>query len=101
MAKNSLITHIAQAGWPQKHIKALSLFFINLEMSPLRLEDQGEKVLLLYQARVRLHWHDALKRDEGYNIGDINDKLLQSISREVIKRSQHDTLRRVSLISLL
>jgi hypothetical protein len=46
-------------GWPEKHIKALALFFHNIEMSEYRERKIGEETLLLYQARVRLDWHDA------------------------------------------
>jgi len=50
MAKNTLIAHMSQAGWPEVHVNSLSLFFVNLEMHPLRSDDQGEEILLLYQA---------------------------------------------------
>ena len=84
-AKTSYLQHLGKAGWPQKHVDALAHFFIALESSPFRGRTHGEKILITYQAKVRRHWHDQLKLDDGggFNIALIDNKLLETISNEL------------------
>jgi len=83
-AKSSFLVHISKAKWPQSHFDALSLFFWRLENHQIRNNsDIGDLTVLHYASRVRQDWHDRLKRDEGFNIGIINESLLRSISEEL------------------
>ena len=86
-AKTSYLQHLGSAGWPKKHVDALAHFFIALEASSFRGRTHGEKILIIYQARVRCHchWHDRLKQegDGGFNIAIIDLGLLETISNEV------------------
>ena len=83
-AKNSLLTHISKANWPQTHVDALSLFFWHLENHQIRNNSNiGDLAILHYASRVRQDWHDSLKREQGFNIGIINEILLHSISEEL------------------
>lgn len=97
-AKASYIQHAAKAGWPEKHVDALVHFFIGIETSAFRVRSHGEKVLLQYQARVRRHWQDCLKREEGatFNIALIDNRLLESISNEVWDAAHAENKREVS-----
>ncbi|KAG2140556.1 hypothetical protein DEU56DRAFT_735009 [Suillus clintonianus] len=62
-AKNTFLTHISKAKWPQGNIDALSLFFWHLENHPIRNNSEiGDLVVLHYTSRVRQDWHDRLKR---------------------------------------
>ncbi|KAG2028865.1 hypothetical protein BDR07DRAFT_1383456 [Suillus spraguei] len=83
-AKNTFLTHISKAKWPQANIDALSLFFWHLENHPIRNNsDIGDLVVLHYASRVRQDWHDRLKRDEAFNIGVLNENLIRSINDEL------------------
>ena len=84
-AKTSYLQQLGKAGWPQKHVDALTHFFIGLKSSPFCSQTHGEKTLITYQARVHHHWHDQLKQDSdgAFNIALINDNLLESISNEI------------------
>jgi hypothetical protein len=84
-AKTSYLQHLGNAGWPKKHINTLAHFFIALEASSFHGRTHGEKILIIYQAHVRCHWHDRLKQegDRGFNIAIINLRLLETISNEV------------------
>lgn len=97
MAKLNLIQHMTLAKWPDRHVTALANFFIQLEMSPMRWRPHGERILLFYQAKVRREWHDSLKRDQGFNIGNINDSLMRTISDEVWETIRGDGQREVSI----
>ncbi|GLB39889.1 putative tyrosine recombinase [Lyophyllum shimeji] len=84
MAKNGLLHAMSKADWPQSHVVALAEFFLNLEYHPYRRRQQGEQILITYQARVRREWHDALKGSEPvFDISVINDALLKSIGDEI------------------
>ena len=52
--KTSYLQHLGSAGWPQKHIDALTHFFVSLEASSFCGQSHGERVLITYQAQV---WH--------------------------------------------
>jgi hypothetical protein len=54
LAYTSFITHIQTYKWPEHYADALINFFGNLVTHPLRREDQGHKVLLLYASQVVL-----------------------------------------------
>ncbi|KAG1849838.1 hypothetical protein C8R48DRAFT_613844 [Suillus tomentosus] len=83
-AKNLFLVQISKAKWPQSHIDVLSLFFWHLENHSIRNNsDIGDIVVLTYASRVRQDWHDRLKRDEGFNIGNINENLLRTINEEM------------------
>jgi hypothetical protein len=101
MGKNAMLQLLQSASWPMKHIRALSNFFVAIDINKLRHEEHGEEILLLYQARARLNWHDALKKldEEPFDITEINEVLLDKISKEVWRRTQaRDEMRRVSPI---
>ena len=86
--------HAQKARWPQSHLEGLASFFLSLELSELRVRPNGERILLVYQARVRRDWHDALKKGDGYNIAMINSALLRSIAEEVWDLVQAETQKR-------
>jgi hypothetical protein len=92
-AKNLFLTHANTAKWPQTHLDALALFFWHLENHAIRNNSEiGDMVILHYASRVRLNWHDRLKRDEGFNIGIINETLLRTINEEIWDRIRSKTL---------
>ncbi|KAG1725487.1 uncharacterized protein EDB91DRAFT_1208983 [Suillus paluster] len=92
-AKNMFLVQISQAKWPQTHVDALSLFFWRLENHAIRNHsDIGDMVILNYASRVRHDWHDCLKRDEGFNIGNLNETLLCTISEELWDKVRSRTL---------
>ena len=93
-AKNAFLQQATQAGWPAKHIDAISLFFWNLEVHPMRETPHGDEIILTYASRVRRQWHDDLKMKTAGNISFINATLLQNIGFEVGAQRQEDISRR-------
>jgi hypothetical protein len=96
MGKNSLIHHTHKLGWPQKHVDALAHFFFKLEDRPMRLRPNGDLILIAFQAAVRREWHDALDRNEGFNIAHINPETLQHVADEFHDRQRTESLNEVS-----
>ena len=63
----------------------------------MRARPNGEKVLILYQAKVRRQWHDDLSRGEGFNISQINQRLLSAVAEEVWDTIRTDAIKKVSV----
>ncbi|KZT18306.1 hypothetical protein NEOLEDRAFT_1065920 [Neolentinus lepideus HHB14362 ss-1] len=83
MGFTGMLAEMESAGWDTQHHGALANLFWNLTNHEYRSRPHGETALITYQARIRRHWHDTLKRGEGYNIATINDRLLAAIMDEV------------------
>ncbi|KAF8257290.1 hypothetical protein EI94DRAFT_1818369 [Lactarius quietus] len=82
--KNMMLQFMEMSGlWPALHAEAISGFFLNLELHPRKQKPNGKRTLLLYQSRVRRHWFDALKCNDGYNIEIIQEEHLRSTADEV------------------
>src|SRR5271156_2424146 len=97
MAKNAFIPLMAKYQWSEKAITAFAQLFTQLELHPLRQREFGERALITYQARVRREWHDQLKLGSAFNIGIINENLLQSTYKELLDQAQLLSLNEVSL----
>ncbi|KAF5380198.1 hypothetical protein D9615_006169 [Tricholomella constricta] len=96
-AQRSFVDYILKAGWPEEHAQALVRFFVHLENSPYINRENGKKILLTYQDRVRRSWMDAMKQSDGpvFNIAIINTELLESIAREMQSTTTADLHRQV------
>jgi len=92
-AKNTFLQQAKMANWPEKHINALSFFYWNLEVHPMRILPHGDKIILTYASRVRHQWHDDLKADTAGNISTINLNLIQSIGFKINAKRQEEILR--------
>ncbi|KAJ7050613.1 hypothetical protein C8F01DRAFT_1067614 [Mycena amicta] len=98
VAKSGFLLAIAAAGWPAPHRSALASFFYAIETHNTRSEDDdyAETILVIYQARVRRHWHDMLAQDKGFNVAIFNSNLLKQISKEYhnkLRASEHRMVR--------
>lgn len=96
MAKNAFIPLMTKYQWSEKAINAFAQLFTQLELHPFRQREFGERALITYQARVRREWHDQLKLGSAFNIGVLNNDLLQSIYRELLDKAQLRSLNEVS-----
>jgi hypothetical protein len=99
LAKNSFLLYINKLSWPEKHQRALTMFFMNIISHPYRSEPLGDKTLLLYAARVRRDWHDTLTLDNAFDISIFNLTLMKNIAEEIWNKLRLDTLTEVSPIS--
>ncbi|KDQ07266.1 hypothetical protein BOTBODRAFT_70511, partial [Botryobasidium botryosum FD-172 SS1] len=70
---------IKQHKWPPSNIQMLANFFSQIQYSTHRSLPNGERALLIYQATTRREWHEALDRDEGFNLDGINETRLAAI----------------------
>jgi len=96
MAKNALILLMTKHQWPEKAIRAFTQFFTQLELHPFHQHEFGEQALITYQARVRHEWHNQIKLGSTFNIGVLNEDLLQSVYKEILDKNQLLSLNKVS-----
>lgn len=96
IAKNMLIQYMGFCDWPQKHIQSFAHFYFNLELEPIRSRPNGEKVLIVYQAKARRLWHDEISRGPGFNIAPINKTLLSTVAEEVWDMVRLESIKKVS-----
>jgi hypothetical protein len=97
MAKNTFIPLMTKYQWSPKAINAFAQLFTQLELHPFRQREFGERALITYQARVRREWHDQLKLGTAFNVGIINENLLQGIYKELLDKAQLLSLSEVSV----
>jgi len=83
--------------WPQKHIQSITHFYFNLELDPMCACPNDERVLIIYQAKVRRQWHDNLACGQGFNTTQINQKLLSMVAEEVWDTVRAEAIRMVSI----
>ena len=101
MAKNAFIPLMTKYQWSDKAINAFAQLFTQLELHPLRQREFGERALIVYQARVRREWHDQMKLGTAFNIGILNEDLLQGIYKELLDQAQLRSLNEVSSYFML
>ncbi|KAG1806578.1 uncharacterized protein HD556DRAFT_1188401, partial [Suillus plorans] len=95
MAKNSFLLYINKLNWPEKHQRAVTMFFMNIVSHPQRAEPFGERALLLYAARVRRDWHDTLTLDNAFDISVFNPTLLKNMAEEVWNKLRLESLNEI------
>ncbi|EED85537.1 predicted protein [Postia placenta Mad-698-R] len=86
---------VEAAGWPAAHVAMLEAFFYTLSRHPFTRRPRGKDALLLYQARLRRHWHTHLAQDEGYNLSNIKEDLLNEMLQEIASIAHKDRISRL------
>ena len=84
-------------NWPPKHIDSFAIFYLHLELDLMCSCPNGEWVLLAYQAKVRRQWHDDIAHSQGFNIAQINQRLLATVAKEVWDVIRLEAVRKVSI----
>jgi len=100
MGKNSMLHHMNKLGWPEKHVNALAHFYFILEDHPMRMRPDGDRILIIFQAALRREWHDALDRNEGFNISKINPDTLRTVADEYYDNKRMEGRNEVRVPSL-
>ncbi len=83
-----LLSKMEDLRWPQQHVDSLARFFTKLVMHPYLNKTNGEAILLRYQARARLDWHETIRRphkegEKVYDISYISVALLRTIEHDI------------------
>ncbi|KAJ7716152.1 hypothetical protein B0H16DRAFT_1339302 [Mycena metata] len=93
LASHRYIKEIKRIGWDQKHIEALTGFFYGIDTDPMRSQDHGDKVVLIYADRYRLDWFNTLGvPGKSFNIAQINHALMDKICTEYLNKLQRQTI---------
>ena len=99
IGKNTMLQHMELWNWPSKHVDSFARFYLHLELDPMRSHPNGERVLLAYQAKVWHQWHDDIAWGQGFNIAQINQRLLATMVEEVWDAIRLEAVRKVSFFS--
>lgn len=83
-----LIDCMEQLGWDVYEVEELSMFFVHLDLHPLKSEPYGLQAILRYQDRVRRDWTSCLKIGKAYAISSINTTLLNDYHRQISNEVQ-------------
>ena len=78
--KNTMLCHMSKLGWPEKHINVIALFFFKLNDHPMWDCPYGDEIIIAFQAKIRQEWHDALDRNNSFNISKINSDTLWEVA---------------------
>ncbi|KAJ7683979.1 hypothetical protein B0H17DRAFT_941290, partial [Mycena rosella] len=99
IGKNAMLAAMHKYKWSPESLQALAAFWCNLELHSQRTKPHREQILLNYQARVRIEWHDASEaRDEAFDISDINETLMRAIADDFWDDVRNDGVRQVSTL---
>ncbi|KAF8265902.1 hypothetical protein EI94DRAFT_1702132 [Lactarius quietus] len=83
-AKNILLHFMDKSRvWPIAHSECVANSFINLKVHLRKLQMNGKKALIVYQACAHRKWFNALQCKQGFNLAIIQEELLHSIASEV------------------
>jgi hypothetical protein len=84
IAKTGFLAAIEAAGWPEEHRAAIMTFLYAIENHSSRMnhDHYADNVLVIYQARAWRHRRHMFDQGNRFNIGIINDRLLNQISQE-------------------
>ena len=96
ISKNTMLQYMELCDWPQKHIQSFARFYFHLELDPMHSCPNGEQVLLAYQVKVQHQWHEDIAQGQGFNISQINQKLLATIAEEVWDAVHLEAIKKVS-----
>lgn len=98
IARTNFLEAAKEAEWPASHVAALIKFFLGVENHHFREREYGDTTMLRYASDTRRHWHQALSRNQGYNIGLINDDLVKEVHDKVLEEVRLAGLAEVSPI---
>ena len=97
-AKTRMVGCLKLCGWSKHEVSQMVLFYLSLDIHPIRSRPYGLKAILRYQDRVRRDWISHLRAGTpAYSIAQVNDELLKEcrddISNEVQARNNVSSLR--------
>jgi len=101
ISKNMMLQYMELCNWPPRHIDSFARFYFHLELDPMCSHPNGERVLLAYQAKARHQWHEDIACRQGFNITQINPKLLATVADEVWDMICLKSIKKVSNVSHL
>jgi hypothetical protein len=88
VAKGRMIGCLKACGWSEQEVAQLVLFYLSLDIHPIRSQPYGRQAILRYQARVRRDWVDRLRTGHPYSIASVNEDLIKEYRDEIGNEDQ-------------
>ena len=86
--KTRMIGCLKACKWKSHEVKQLILFYVSLDVHPVRSQPYGLAAVMRYQDRVRHDWTAALSSGLPYRISEVNDDLMKEIRDEIRNEDQ-------------
>lgn len=95
-ARNTFLEWMAKTEWPQLYLIMFTNFYCQLELRNElhQSHGHGEKILILYHARARRAWYDALKAKELFDISVFQEEWMSQAHKEVWDRIHMQEIRK-------
>ncbi|KAH9846309.1 hypothetical protein C2E23DRAFT_853340 [Lenzites betulinus] len=83
-ARTLLLLHAKNEGWEEEHLEVLAFFFFSIDAHPIRSEPRGNETAVRYQALYRREWHNAMTREEPFDLAVINEAAMLRIQTQLL-----------------
>lgn len=87
-AKTRMIGCSRACGWSKFEVSQLVLFYLSLDVHPIRSQPYGLETVMRYQSRVRRDWTEKLRTGNPYSIANVNDGLMKECPEEIRNEAQ-------------
>ena len=81
-AKTRLVGCMKTCGWNEYEVTQTAMFYMSLDVHPMRSQPYGRQAILRYQDRVRRDWTSCLKT-VAYSIAEVNNDLMKEFRDEI------------------
>ena len=82
-AKTRMIGCLKSCGWNEGEISQLDLFYLSLDVHPIRAQPYGLEAVMRYQEQVRPDWTASLRLGATYSIAQVNNELIKECREEI------------------
>ncbi|KAJ3991312.1 hypothetical protein F5050DRAFT_1716195 [Lentinula boryana] len=93
LARGAYLKALSLGDWPNEHVKMFAEFFACMDTSEELSAKGGVRVLVLYQAEMRMDWFKANERQKPYDLAVTNKEVLEDCWKAVRREEFEKTLK--------
>ena len=87
-AKTRMIGCLRDCGWNKHEVTQLAMFYLSLDVHPIRSRPYGLETIMRYQDRVRRDWVAHLRTGNPYSIAKVNNDLMKEYRDDIRNEAQ-------------
>jgi hypothetical protein len=87
-AKTRMIGCLKDCKWKSYEVDQLIMFYLSLDVHPIRSQPYGMEAIMRYQDRVRRDWTARLSSGAPYRISEVNEDLMKELRDEIKNEEQ-------------
>ncbi|KAJ3864400.1 hypothetical protein EV359DRAFT_64058 [Lentinula novae-zelandiae] len=92
-AKSAFLNALGLGTWPDEFVAMFAGFYSNMDMHRELQEQDGDRVLAHYHAKMWLAWYDAIERKEPFDLSIISDRVIGESRQQIVKQKQEKSLK--------